>query len=197
MATKSIKITNEPEILSFKSAKEWRTWLTKNFEKPEGVWLKLYKKKADVKSVTHQEALDEALCFGWIDSKAKSLDEISWILKFTPRRPKSVWSVINKNNIARLIELKKMHPQGLSEVEKAKADGRWDAAYDSPKNTEVPADFIESLKKDKAAYEFFLSLNKTNTYAIAWRLQTAKSPNIREKRKLKLIEMMKNKEKLH
>lgn len=129
--------------------------------------------------------------------KKNSYDETSWLQKFTPRGAKSIWSKRNREHIARLTKEKRMQPAGLQEVETAKRDGRWDSAYDSPKNMEVPADFLKELKKNKKAYEFFLGLNKANTYAIAWRLQTAKKRATREKRMTAILEMMRNGKKLH
>lgn len=169
----------------------------KNHESQIGIWLRIYKKDSGVKTVTYAEALDEALCFGWIDGIKKSYDDKSWIQKFTPRRAKSMWSARNKEHIARLIKEKRIQPAGLKEVEAAKKDGRWDAAYDSPKNMEVPTDFLKELKKDKKAFEFYKTLNKVNLYAIAWRLQTAKKPETREKRMKILLDMMKKNKKIH
>jgi uncharacterized protein YdeI (YjbR/CyaY-like superfamily) len=184
-------------IHTFSTVKAWRAWLTKNHKKPEGICLRFYKKASGKKSITHGEALDEALCFGWIDGRADKYDNESWVQKFTPRRPRSVWSKRNREHVARLIGEKRMTPAGLKEVEAAKQDGRWSAAYDSPKNMEVPADFIRELKKDEKGYEFFKTLNKANTYAIAWRLQTAKKPETREKRMKALLEMLAQGKKLH
>jgi uncharacterized protein YdeI (YjbR/CyaY-like superfamily) len=188
---------SEPQVKSFSSREKWEAWLSENYDRQEGIWLRIFKKNSGKETVSHAEALDEALCYGWIDGQGKSYDEISWILKFTPRRAKSIWSKRNRDNVERLIKQKRMKPAGLKEIEKAKADGRWDAAYDSPKNMEVPADFINELKKDNKAYEFFKTLNKTNTYAIAWRLQTAKKPETRERRMKKILEMMTRQEKLY
>jgi uncharacterized protein YdeI (YjbR/CyaY-like superfamily) len=184
-------------IKSFSTTQKWHAWLLKNHASQQGIELRLFKKDSGIKSITYAEAVDEALCFGWIDGIKKKYDEKSWIQKFTPRRPKSLWSKTNRENIARLIKEKRMQPAGLKEVEAAKKDGRWEAAYDSPKNMEVPADFLKELKKNKKAYEFFKTLNKSNIYAIAWRLQTAKKPETREKRLKILIEMMKDNKKIH
>jgi uncharacterized protein YdeI (YjbR/CyaY-like superfamily) len=192
-----MQINLKPEIKSFSSSAEFRTWLSKNYDLQEGIWLKLLKKKSGSTTFSHADALDEALCYGWIDGVGKKYDDESWIIKFTPRREKSIWSKRNKENVARLIKTNRMTEHGLREVERAKADGRWDAAYDSPKEMKMPKDFMDELKKDKEAYDFFKTLNKTNTYAIAWRLQTAKKPETREKRKKILLDKMKNKEKLY
>ena len=190
--------TNKKEpVVSFATSKAWNLWLAKHHVTSAGIWLRVYKKTSGVKSVTYDEALDEALCFGWIDGQKDRYDEESWLQKFTPRRARSVWSKRNREHIARLMEEKRMTPAGLKEVEAAKRDGRWESAYDSPKNSAIPADFLRELKKDKKAYNFFLSLNKANTYAIAWRLQTAKKPETREKRMNAILEMMRKGDKLH
>src|SRR4051794_15889731 len=135
---------------SFKTPKEWRSWLTKHHAEPVGVWLRFFKKASGVKSITYAEALDEALCFGWIDGQLKQYDTKSWLQKFTPRRRKSVWSKRNREHVARLIKEKRMTAAGLKEIQIAKKDGRWEGAYDSPKNMRVPADFLRELKKHKA-----------------------------------------------
>lgn len=185
------------QIIAFKTPEDWRAWLAENHARPEGIWLRLYKKASGVKSINYDQALDEALCFGWIDGQKKSFDEKSWIQKFTPRRAKSLWSKRNRDHIARLVKAKRMQPAGLKEVKNAKADGRWDQAYDSAKTMKIPEDFLKELKKDKSAYEFFLTLNKANVYAIAWRLQTAKKPETRERRMAAILDMLKNGKKLH
>jgi uncharacterized protein YdeI (YjbR/CyaY-like superfamily) len=192
-----MKSDREPDIMTFSSAEKWEAWLSRHHGKQEGVWLRLFRKDTGKKTISHAAALDEALCHGWIDGQGKSHDEISWVLKFTPRRPGSVWSKRNRENVERLIGQKRMKAAGLKEVDAAKADGRWDAAYDSPKSMEVPPDFLRELKKDKDAYAFYKALNRANTYAIAWRLQTARKPETRAKRLAALLEMMKQRRKLH
>jgi len=181
----------------FADAAKWNAWLLKNHASKPGIWIKFFKKGFKKKSVSRGEALDEALCFGWIDGQSRPFDESSWLQKYTPRRSKSLWSKINREHVVRLIKENRMQPAGLKEIETAKKDGRWDAAYDSPKNMEVPADFLEELKKSKKAFEFYKTLNKANLYAIAWRLQTAKKPETREKRMKVLLEMMKENKKIH
>ncbi len=182
---------------SFASAEAWHKWLQKNHATSDGIWLRIFKKDSGTKTVTYAEALDEALCFGWIDGQRDKYDAESFVQKFTPRRPKSLWSKRNQAHVARLEKEDRMQPAGLKEVEQAKADGRWESAYDSAATMKVPDDFVKELKKDKKAYEFFLSLNKTNTFAIAWRLATAKKPETREKRMKALLEMMRSGKKLH
>lgn len=188
---------NDQPILFFKTQEEWEKWLSKNHDKADGVWLQFYKKASGVESLTYDPALEEALCYGWIDGQVKRFDEKSYLQRFTPRRAKSNWSKINTGHIERLTKLGKMKPSGLAEVEKAKADGRWDRAYASPSNTKVPDDFIREIKKNKKAYEFFQTLNKTNKFAIAYQLQDAKKPETRERRMKKFIEMCEREEKLY
>jgi uncharacterized protein YdeI (YjbR/CyaY-like superfamily) len=198
--TKNVNKTSTSKdfkIIPFKSQKEWERWLHKNHKVSEGIWLKFFKKDSGIKTITYSQALDEALCYGWIDGQLKSYDDKSWIQKFTPRRSKSIWSKRNTENINRLIKLGKMKPAGLSEVEKAKSDGRWQKAYDSPGKMTIPEDFLKKLSKDKNAKTFFDGLNKANTYAIAWRLQTAKKPETREKRMKLILAMLSRGEKFH
>jgi uncharacterized protein YdeI (YjbR/CyaY-like superfamily) len=196
MAT-TLKKANERQVLAFASAKEWRKWLAANHATSDGIWLRYYKKDSGEKTVTYAEALEEALCYGWIDGQADKYDAASYIQKFTPRRPRSIWSKINTEKAERLITEGKMKKAGMQQVELAKADGRWQRAYDSPTNMKVPEDFLQQLAKNKKAKAFFDGLNKTNLYAIAWRLQTAKKPETREKRLKEIIEMMKEGKKFH
>lgn len=184
-------------IIPFPSAKNLNKWLAKNHAKSKGIWLRLFKKDSGVASITRDEAIIEALCYGWIDGQANKCDEQSWLQKLTPRRRKSIWSKRNTEHVGRLIKEGRMHPAGMKEVEAAKEDGRWDKAYDSPKNMVMPEDFLKELSKNKKASAFFKTLNKTNTFAIAWRLQTAKKPETREKRMKTLLAMLKKGEKLH
>jgi uncharacterized protein YdeI (YjbR/CyaY-like superfamily) len=147
--------------------------------------------------VSYADALDEALCYGWIDGQKDRYDAESFLQKFTPRRLKSLWSKKNREHVARLTKEKRMTAAGQKEVEAAKKDGRWDSAYDSASAMAVPQDFLKELKKDKRAYAFFKTLNRANTYAIAWRLQTAKKPETRERRKAQLLALMREGKKLH
>ena len=184
------------EIIAFKDAAAWRKWLDKNHAKVDGVWLRLYKKASTVPSVNYAEALDDALCYGWIDGQKKSYDAESFLQKFTPRRAKSMWSKHNIEHIARLTELDLMMPSGLEQVMRAQQDGRWAAAYDKPSEMVVPDEFMYELKHHPVAEKFFGTLNKTNTYAIAWRLQTAKTAETRKRRQDKLIAMLNAEQKL-
>ncbi len=185
------------EILAFKNVADWRNWLDANGAKVDGLWLRLYKKASGIETVSYSEALDQALCYGWIDGQKKSYDEQSFLQKFTPRRKASMWSKRNIEHIARLTEAGLMMPAGTNEVELAKHDGRWAAAYDTPSEMVVPDYFLAELHKHPEAEAFFATLNKANTYAIAWRLQTAKTEATRNCRQEKLLAMLIAGEKLH
>ena len=187
----------EYKIIPFKDSATWRHWLDQNHANVAGVWLRIYKKASATPTVSYSEALDEALCYGWIDGQKKGYDEESFLQKFTPRRAKSMWSKRNIEHIQRLTEQGRMMPAGIAEVERAKEDGRWAAAYDTPSDMAVPSDFLVELKKHPVAEKFFGTLNKANTYAIAWRLQTAKRPETRKKRMENILEMLKKGEKFH
>jgi uncharacterized protein YdeI (YjbR/CyaY-like superfamily) len=184
-------------IVSFQSAQEWEEWLAGNHASSVGVWLRFFKNGSGKPTVTHDEALDAALCYGWIDGQGKKYDELSWLLKFTPRRAGSIWSRRNTEHVERLIQENRMQPPGFAEVEAAKADGRWERAYDSPSKMTVPEDCLEELSKNQEAKAFFETLNKANIYAIAWRLQTAKKPETREKRMKAILTMLAKGEKFH
>lgn len=185
------------QIKPFSSSEKWEKWLSKNHAKSKGVWIKFYKKGATLKTVTYAEALDEALCYGWIDGLVNKYDDKSYLQKFTPRRPKGLWSKRNRENTERLIKDGRMKESGLKEINSAKSDGRWERAYDSPANMEVPVDFLNELSKNKKARAFFDTLNRTNLYAIGWRLQTAKTPETRNKWKEKILKMMSEGKKFH
>ncbi|MBW8863918.1 MAG: YdeI/OmpD-associated family protein [Verrucomicrobia bacterium] len=183
--------------LQFKTAAAFRAWLTVNHATCDGIWLRFFKKDSGKATVTYAEALDQALCFGWIDGQVKSLDELSWIQKFTPRRARSGWSKRNTEHVERLAKAGLMMPAGLQQVEAAKVDGRWAAAYESSKNAKPPADFLKALGKDKKAKAFFETLNKANVYAIVYRLQTAKKPETRARRMETILAMLGRGEKFH
>ncbi len=184
-----MKESDQP-IKSFSNAAAFGAWLKNNHAKSPGVWIKFFKKDSGVLSVGYSEALDEALCWGWIDSQTKTLDATAYVQRFTPRRPRSMWSRRNREHVVRLIKEKRMQASGLAEVKAAKKDGRWDAAYDSPKNAELPTDFLGQLSRNKKAKKFFDSLNRANTYAIVWRLQTAKKAETRKKRLRDILKML-------
>ncbi len=190
-------MTTTCQIISFTSAIEWETWLDANHTRAEGVWLRMFKKGSGKPTVTYAEALDAALCHGWIDGLRKSHDAESFIQKFTPRRPRSLWSKVNTGHVERLHTAGKMKPAGLAAVEAAKKDGRWHAAYDSPGKAAVPPDFLRALAKNKKAKTFFATLNKTNLYSITWRLQTARKPETRARRMKAIIDMLAAGKKFH
>jgi uncharacterized protein YdeI (YjbR/CyaY-like superfamily) len=187
----------EYETIAFANAAEWRSWLDGHHADTDGVWVRMYKKGIEIATVTYAEALDDALCYGWIDGQRKGFDEQSYIQKFTPRRKGSLWSKRNIEYVARLTDAGLMVPAGQVEVDAAKADGRWAAAYDKPSEMKPTPEFLAELHKFPEAKEFYESLNKTNKYAIAWRLQTAKTEVTRLRRQEKLLEMLKSKQKLY
>ena len=181
----------------FKTQSALRNWLEKNSGTAKELWVGFYKKDSGKAGLTYAEALDVALCFGWIDGIKKGIDEVSYMNRFTPRRAKSSWSKINTGHIERLAKAGMMTSAGLKEVEMAKSDGRWARAYDSPVNSAVPSDFLKELKKNKKAKAFFDSLNKQNIYSITYRLQNAKKPETRERWIKRITEMMAKGEKFH
>src|SRR5258706_3685560 len=184
-------------ILPFASQKKWAEWLAKQHDKSAGLWLKIAKKGSGISSVTYDQALEIALCYGWIDSQQGSFDEKYFLQKFTPRRPKSIWSKINVEKAERLIKGKQMKPAGLKAVETAKKDGRWEKAYDSQKTATVPNDFQAALDKNNKAIAFFAALNSVNRYAILFRIHNAKKAETRVKRIKQFIEMLEKNEKIY
>lgn len=188
---------NNLQIIAFESSKTWERWLAENHRNSVGIWLRIFKKDAGIKSIDYSQALDVALCYGWIDGQKKTCDKKSWLQKFTPRRSKSMWSKRNVEHVARLVKSGKMKPAGLKEVEIAKHDGRWKKAYASPSTMIMPRDFMEELSRNKKAKIFFETLNKANIYAIGWRLETAKKPETREKRMKLIFEMLTKGKKFH
>ncbi|HRP91219.1 MAG TPA: YdeI/OmpD-associated family protein [Edaphocola sp.] len=187
----------EAVIKSFKSQKAWRHWLDKNQDIQEGIWLQVFKVNSGVESIKITEALDEALCFGWIDGQRKSYDEHSYLQKYVPRRAQSIWSKRNIGLVEKLITDGKMTARGFAEIEKAKADGRWARAYDSHSTMQDAEDLLQALANDEKAEMFYQSLNKTNKFAINFRLQTAKKPETRAKRLQEILKMLKEGKKFH
>lgn len=183
--------------LPFTNKKKWTDWLAKQHDKSSGVWLKLAKKDSGIASVTYDETVESALCYGWIDGQKKSFDDKYWLQKFTPRRPKSIWSKINTEKAERLIKSGEMKPAGLRTIEAAKKDGRWANAYESPKNISIPQDFQSALDKNKKAKAWFDMLNRTNRYAILSRIFTAKKAETRAQRIKQFIEMLEKNETMH
>lgn len=184
-------------ILAFASPAEWEAWLDAEHADSDGVWVKFAKKGSGVETVVYAEALDVALCYGWIDSQVRSLDDRFYLQKFTPRRAKSKWSQINRDRIEELTKQGRMRPAGLEQVELAKADGRWEAAYASPANIEVPDDLQQALDASPQAAEFWAGLNKSNRYAIIYQLEDAKKPETRTRRLERFMAMLERGEKLY
>ncbi len=197
MAAKANKEKQELPIVAFASQKAWEAWLAKHHAASQGLWLKLAKKESGIPSVTYAEALESALCYGWIDGQKGALDADYWLQRFTPRKARSRWSKVNCGKVAELIAQGRMKPAGLKEVEAAKADGRWEAAYDSQRNMAVPEDLLRALEKRPRARKFFETLNSANRYAILYRLHDAKKPETRARRLEKFVEMLDRQESLH
>jgi uncharacterized protein YdeI (YjbR/CyaY-like superfamily) len=172
-------------------------WLEQSHDSSAGVWLKIAKKGTGKRSVTYGEALELALCFGWIDSQKRGFDEAYFLQRFTPRRPRGRWSKINREKAETLIAAKRMRPAGLTEVEAAKADGRWEAAYEGRRTAEVPPDLRRELDASPAARRSFEHLDGANRYAILYRLDEAKKPETRERRLRKFVAMLERGEKIH
>jgi uncharacterized protein YdeI (YjbR/CyaY-like superfamily) len=187
---------DHPE-LAFESAEAFEAWLRERHADEAGVWIRFAKKGSGIPSVTYAEALDAALCYGWIDGQARSVDESWYLQKFTPRRARSIWSKRNRDKVAALIEAGRMQPAGLAEIERAKADGRWDAAYDGPAAATVPDDLQAALDASPAAAEAFAGLNGQNRYAILHRVQTAVKPETRARRIAQFVDMLARGEKLY
>lgn len=181
----------------FASASDWETWLDENHASSDGVWVKIAKKGSGVDSVRYPEVLEIALCFGWIDARREALDELHFLQRFTPRRPRSRWSRINRDTAERLIAAGRMRPAGLAEVERAKADGRWDAAYEGQRVSKVPDDLQRELDARPRAKAFFESLSSQNRYSILYRLGDAKRPETRARRLAKFVAMLEAGESIH
>jgi uncharacterized protein YdeI (YjbR/CyaY-like superfamily) len=184
-------------IVLFASPPELEDWLEKEHASSAGIWLKIAKKGSGVASVSYAEALELALCFGWIDSQKRGLDEKHFLQRFTPRRPRGRWSRINREKAEGLLAAGMMRPAGLAEVEAAKADGRWEAAYEGQRRAAVPADLRRELDASPAAAEFFAGLDSANRYAIVYRLEEAKKAETRERRLRKFVGMLERGEKIH
>jgi uncharacterized protein YdeI (YjbR/CyaY-like superfamily) len=191
--------TKKPElpIIPITSREVWETWLEKQHTTSDGLWLKIAKKGSGIETISYVEALEVALCYGWIDGQKASFDEDYWLQKFTPRRPRSKWSKINRQKATELIERGKMKPAGLREVERARADGRWDAAYDAQSTATVPDDLRRELEKNHRAREFFSKLDSRNRYAILYQIQDAKRPETRARRIAKYVAMLTEQKKLY
>lgn len=181
----------------FQSTTEWAEWLDRNHAKSSGIWLRLAKKDSGLASVAYQEALNVALCYGWIDGQKKPENDKTWLQRFVPRSAKSVWSKINREKAGALIERGQMKPAGLAAIDNAKKNGRWDAAYDSQSKATVPPDFAAALELRPRAKAFFATLDGGNRYAILWRIQTVKRAETRVRKIREFIAMLEKNEKLH
>lgn len=181
----------------FKSKQDWAAWLEKNDGKSAGLWLRIAKKHSGTRSVSYKEALDVALCHGWIDGQKLPEDEKTWLQRFVPRSEKSIWSKINREKAGALIASGEMKAAGLEAIEKAKKNGRWEAAYDSPSGATVPEDLQSSLNANVRAKAFFEKLDRANRYAVLWRIQTAKKAETRARKIREFVEMLKRGEKIH
>lgn len=194
---KSKSISIDLPIVQPKRQKDWTTWLEKNHKSFAGVWLRIAKKSSGITSVSYAEAVEAALCYGWIDSQGKSYDDETWLQKFTPRGDRSIWSKINREKVEELIRNGRMKPAGLQAVQRAKQNGRWKSAYDSPSKASVPSDLQAAMDKNKKAKAFFATLNSQNRYAILHRIQTAKKAETRAKRIEQFIRMLEKHEMLY
>jgi uncharacterized protein YdeI (YjbR/CyaY-like superfamily) len=184
-------------IVPFPSAQAWETWLAENHSTSKGLWLKIAKKGSGIDTVTYAEALDVALCYGWIDGQKGAFDETFWLQRFTPRGPRSKWSKVNRAKALDLIADERMQPAGLAAVEQARHDGRWEHAYASQSTAPVPEDLQRELDRNPAAASFFATLDSTNRYAVLYRIQDAKKPETRVRRIEKFVAMLGRGEKLH
>jgi uncharacterized protein YdeI (YjbR/CyaY-like superfamily) len=177
-------------VIAFKSQQAWDTWLASRPADSKGLWLKLAKKSSGIASVSKAEAIDTALCHGWIDGQLDSFDDDYWLIRFTPRQSTSKWSEKNRVRALQLVALKRMRPAGLQEIERAKKDGRWDAAYAPQSTAQIPDDLRAALAKNKKAKGFFEALDRTNRFAILYRIHDAKKPETRVARIKKYVTML-------
>jgi uncharacterized protein YdeI (YjbR/CyaY-like superfamily) len=184
-------------ILFFENQQSWEAWLKEHHTEPQGIWLKIAKKGSGIPSVDYAGALESALCYGWIDGQAAAMDDQYWLQKFTPRRPKSKWSKVNCDKAEALIAAGRMQPAGYQQIELAKEDGRWEAAYESQSRITIPDDFQSELDKNQKAKDFFNTLNGINRYAILHRIQSAMKPQTRAARIKKFIDMLSNNKKIY
>ena len=187
----------EAAVLEFTNRKAWAAWLDKNHGKSSGIWVRMAKKESGRQSVSYGEALEVALCYGWIDGRKKSEGAAAWLQKFIPRAQKSKWSKINRKKALALIEAGRMKPAGLRAIEHAKANGSWDAAYDSPSTATVPSDLQAALNKNPRAKNFFAALDSGNRYAVLYRIQTVRKAETRSRKIQQFVEMLARNEKLH
>lgn len=192
-----MKNTDTLPVIAFARQESWEAWLNEHHADTPGIWLKMAKKATGIPSITYAEALEGALCYGWIDSQKTSFDDQHWLQKFTPRRPRSIWSKVNCDKATALIAEGRMHPAGLRQVELAKSDGRWEGAYAGQSTITIPDDFQSELNKNQQAQAFFNTLDSRNRYAILFRIQTAKKSETRSARIQKFIEMLSQNQKIY
>ncbi len=190
-------MAEELPTLLFADAAAFEAWLEEHHGEPDGIWLQIAKKDAPEPSITYAEAVELALCFGWIDGQRRALDATHFLQRFTPRRPRGRWSRINRGKAEALIEAGRVRPAGMAEIEAARADGRWEAAYEGQRSAKVPVDLQRELDANPAAAEFFAGLDSANRYAIVYRLGEAKRPQTRERRLRKFVAMLERGEKIH
>lgn len=191
------KLTPADDVVHFRDEAAWLDWLHQNHAQANGVWMQIAKKGAAIGSVTHRQAVDVALCYGWIDTQKKPSTDGMWLQRFTPRRQTSIWSKANRTRVLELIAEGRVQRAGLEAIEKAKQNGRWESAYDGVSTAVVPDDLAAHLRKRPGAKAFFETLSGQNRYAILFRLQTAKKPETRLKRLAKFVEMLENSETIH
>jgi uncharacterized protein YdeI (YjbR/CyaY-like superfamily) len=192
--------TNLPDgspVKLFKSKQDWAAWLEKNHRKSTGLWLRLAKKASRLRSVSYKEALEVALCYGWIDGQKRPESEQAWLQRFLSRSSKSIWSKINREKALALIANGEMKAAGLEAIENAKKSGRWDAAYDSPSGATVPSDFQAALDANPRAKAFFKTLDRANRYAVLWRIQTVRKAETRARKIEQFIGRLEREEKIH
>ena len=192
-----MKNSDNIPIISFETQQGWEAWLKEHHAEKKGIWLKIAKKEASTPSVSYAEALDSALCYGWIDGQKAAFDDKYWLQKFTPRTAKSIWSKVNCNKAEALIAEGRMQPAGLRQVEQAKSDGRWERAYESQSKITIPDDFQNALDNNPKAKDFFNTLDSANRYAFLFRIQAAKKPETRSAKIQKFVEMLNQQQKLY
>ena len=190
-------MSTDKETTAAANQAEWEAWLEQHVEKADGIWLRIYKKASGIPTISYDEAVESGLCFGWIDGQKGTYDDISYVQRFTPRRAKSIWSKVNTLKVERLLAEGRMRPSGITQMEAAKADGRWAAAYDSATTIQIPDDLAKALAENAGARAFFDGLSQSNRYAILFRIQTAKKPETRASWLSRAVEMCAKGEKFH
>jgi uncharacterized protein YdeI (YjbR/CyaY-like superfamily) len=188
---------DEDPILSFRSPQAWTGWLAKNHRTSGGIWMQIAKKGAEATTVSYAEALEIALCYGWIDGQKRALDASHWLQRFVPRTIRSIWSRINREKAEAMIAQGRMQPAGHEAIEQAKNNGRWDSAYDGPQRSTAPPDFQAALDAHPEAKAFFETLNSANRYALLFRIQTVKKAETRARKIVQFVEMLARQEKFH